>query len=159
MTHDIYETSTIIHVPVDKRPSLGARVLSLQMICLRGDEALENVVKRSIPELELLSQRLLEAATVPAEALSARDVAVAMMCANDLRGMASTMGSEITADIANFIYELCDEKSDKVSQPLILQLAKAARQVIGYRRNADEGRLKKRVDGLLADVRAAVGCT
>ncbi len=150
------EPSTIVERPADKRPVLGARPVPLHIICMRGAEALESVIKQSIPELDALSVKLIEAASASSETLGAKDVAQLMTLSNDLRGMASTMGSEITSEIANAIYELCEADPEGVYGPLVVLLAEAARQVIGYRCDADDGRLKKRVEALLVDVRAAI---
>ena len=146
----------LIDVPAKNRPNLGARSMPLHIICMRGAEALDAVVRQSIPELDGLSQKLWDAADASSPAPSASDLESLMQCSNDLRGMASTMGSQISADIANAIYELCEAEPAGLSKQLILLLAEAARQMIGYRSENDGGRMKMRIETLLADVREAI---
>jgi hypothetical protein len=147
---------TFIEVPHALRPAIGSRSVALEIICERGAEALSCVVKRNVPVLDALALLLVDVASACDDRLSAADAERLMRCANDLRGMAATMGSEITSEIASAIYSLCenDARGEELSKPIIVLLAEAARQVIGYRSDADNGRLRQRIEGLLADVRS-----
>lgn len=146
--------TVVVKVPDEMRPKLGPIAQRFDAVCRRGEQAMQLAIVENAVALRDLCTQLCEVVQRAPDPLEAGSIGQIMLIANDIRGMASPMGSELSADIADAVFDFCARNPTVAGlpQPLILLLAESCRRLIGYRRTTDGGVLESEVKDLLDDV-------
>jgi len=142
-----------VAVPPACRPPIGPNPIPLQEVCARAQDAFDRCVSESkalLPDLITAMKRDTELAKVSGESL--REL---MRSANDVRGVAKALGSELVADIAQTVFELAEKALPDGALPgsVIGLMAQSSLQVVDYHPSEDGGALHHRVQNLLTEVR------
>lgn len=139
-------------------PRLGPNPIPFEIVDRRARQAFDTAVEASRGELGILIHKLIAIETGDLPHYEARALRELMQCTNDVRGVAQTLGSVPTAEIANAMFELAEGAlpDGSLPKPLIALLAQSCLYLIDDRKAENQSELHKHVQALLLEARSTI---
>jgi hypothetical protein len=129
------------------------RTVDLEAVLQRAEVAFDACVRESQGELLVLIHRLIAIDTAEKADYEAASLREVLRCANDLRGVALTLGSESVAEVADAIFEFAEAvpSGGRLPKPLIVLLARCCLRLVAP--SGEPAGYHAQVQALLAEAR------
>jgi hypothetical protein len=152
---DAATVSKIIDVPENFRPQLGpGQGLPLETVAKRATAVMTRASHQKqdlIPQLLTIMADIIAGSADPVDAVSLEQL---LAVATDIRGLAATLGSPITAYTANTIYRLAERAlaTGGLSRSLLMQLTEGNAKLL--KRGVGTSQFEPEFQGLLEKLNA-----